>query len=541
MMSKLLRCLRLEKMIWRRGKSGVISNVEFGMLLILPCVVLASFLSTTVAWHHSPPVACAPSSVPSPPVPSAPSSVPLPPVPSAPSSVPSPPLVPSAPSSVPSPPLVPSAPSSVPSPRLAPSAPSSVPSPPAPFAPRSVPSPPFCSPSAPSPVPSPPFCSRSVATTIGSALFALISLMKDAWGEASAQVSFTRPSVVRSLRRVLLTIVLGLNPIVGTFYVLQTTFMFCRFFVLIVRQNQVQYQRIIIAVAMVDSWVAVGVVNANIILGHYRLRGAFPDPTLVLNFAGTVDAQGNREWPVVPAAAAGGFQFFLLNYEGMLALVLSGALDNADYKQLRFLGRRTSLEALIIILQSMSYITAVVYRRIQHLNVSPIEGIGFACSLLFLVYASVQCVFGSISKQGLLIYLNGTQETALRNYGNPNQQIQWFDPNLVAFILTSLVGLLVAGVATWLVYPVLVIKNIVDMLGHIIFFGGFLLQFIFFILYFRACFGIDANLLLTPLVITGIIALAGVFFASYATIRHWHDQNFDIPTPSLGRYLPFIH
>ncbi|CAK9881200.1 unnamed protein product [Sphagnum jensenii] len=60
MISNLLRCLRLEKMIWRWGKSGVISNVEFGMLLILPCVVLASFLSTTVASHHSPPVPSAP-------------------------------------------------------------------------------------------------------------------------------------------------------------------------------------------------------------------------------------------------------------------------------------------------------------------------------------------------------------------------------------------------------------------------------------------------------------------------------------------------
>jgi hypothetical protein len=85
------------------GKSGVISNVEFGMLLILQYVVLANFLWTTVACHHQPPA-----------------------------------------------------------------------------------------PSAPSSVPSPPFCSRSVTTTIGSALLALISLMIDAWGEASALVAFTK-------------------------------------------------------------------------------------------------------------------------------------------------------------------------------------------------------------------------------------------------------------------------------------------------------------------------------------------------------------
>ncbi|CAM6025325.1 unnamed protein product [Sphagnum balticum] len=65
MISKLLRCLRLEKMNWLWGKSGVIWNVELGMPLLLQCVVLASFLPTTVAWHHPAPSAA--SSVPSPP------------------------------------------------------------------------------------------------------------------------------------------------------------------------------------------------------------------------------------------------------------------------------------------------------------------------------------------------------------------------------------------------------------------------------------------------------------------------------------------
>jgi hypothetical protein len=85
-------------------------------------------------------------------------------------------------------------------------------------------------------------------------------------------------------------------------------------------------------------------------------------------------------------------------------------------------------------------------------------------------------------------------------------------------------------------------KIMVDMLGHIIFFGDFLLQFIFLIVYFKQGYGdrLTSNLLLTLLLIIGIIASAGVALAIYATIRHWHDQNFDIPTPSLGRYLPFI-
>ncbi len=440
------------------------------MLLILPCVVLASFLSTTVAWHHSRP------------------------------------------------------------------------------APSSVPPPPHCSPSTRSRVPSPPFCSRSVATTIWSALLSLISLMKDAWGQGSAIVAFTRQNDahfwnVRNLWwKVLWTIVLGLNPIVGTFYVFQTMFVTCKFLQILRQQGMGDAVHTEIAKAIADTWVTVGVANANRIPDEYRLNlaEANPDPDNVLNLAGTGDPRRDRQWPT-----ASSFHFFLLNYEGMLALLSSRVLAHTDYQQLRFLGRRTGLETGIIILQSMSYIIAVVYRRIQHLNVTPIEGIGFAGSLLFLVYAFVQCAFGSRSKQGLLIYLTPAQEDTIQEHWNTNQETPWADGTNCdnrALILTGLLGLLVVGVATWLVHPVLTTNNTVDMLGHIIFFGDFFFQFILFILYFKECFGtgLHTNLLLTNLLITGIIASAGVALAIYATIRHWHDEKFDIPTPSLGRYFPFI-
>jgi hypothetical protein len=371
--------------------------------------------------------------------------------------------------------------------------------------------------------------------------------MKDAWGEASALVAFTGGNGAHFWMnlwwKVLWTIVLGLNPIVGTFYVLQTMFVTLKFRK-ILRKAAMEdaghtYK---IAKAIADTWVAVGVRDAKAIPTKYNLNWknanpqvnpeAKPDPDLVLNLAGTGDPLSDREWP-----QARKFHFFLLNYEGMLALLRSKALAYADYEQLRFLGGRTGLEIFIIFLQSMSYITAVVYRRIQHLNVTPIEGIGFTGSLLFLVYAFVQYTLGSTSKEGLLIYLTPAQELKFQNFESQNPQSQWFpgtDPDRRAFILTSLVGLLVVGVATWLVYPVLTTKNTVDMLGHIIFFGDFLVQFIFFYVYFKQGFGV------VPLLIPAIITLAGVALAIYATIRHWHDQNFDIPTPSLGRYLPFI-
>jgi hypothetical protein len=452
--------------------------------------------------------------------------------------------------------------------------------------------------------------------------------MKDAWGEASALVAFTGGGNGQAWKnfwwKVLWTIVLGLNPIVGTFYVLQTTFVCRKFFEFIRNQDEAPAVRYEIARAMADTWVAVGVADATSIIDYYRLnpgqaavpgQEAVPDPDLVLNLAGTVRA-GIRQWPITTVEGPGPTQqqppppqihFILLNYRGMLALLHHQVLDTAYDRQLQFLGRRTSLETGIIILQSMSYITAVVYRRIQHLKVSPIEGIGFAGSLLFLVYTSVQLCFGSISKKGLLIYLTEEQEanfpkrapgqqgnqqgnqqpewddgetapgqqgnqqgnqqpewddgeTAPGQQGNQqpewddgetapgqqgNQQPEWddgADPDLRAFFWTFVVGILLAVGATILVWPVLAKKNTVDMLGHIIFFGDFLLQFIFLILYFYRGFGdrLTPNLLLTPLLFSGIIASAGVALAMYATIRHWHDQSFDIPTPSIGRYLPFI-
>jgi hypothetical protein len=320
-------------------------------------------------------------------------------------------------------------------------------------------------------------------------------------------------------------------------------FVSCKFLKLLSqRASHVAVHTPAIAKRIADTWVAVGVADADTIHVNYRLNReqANPDPGLVLNLASTVDGDGNRQWPV-----GARFHVFLLNNEGIVALLLSGVLNNADYKQLRFLGRKTGLETVIIILQSITYITAVVYRRIQHLKVTPIEGIGFAGSLLFLVHAFVQYVFGAPSKKGLLIYLTTQQAQNIQDFRHGNPLPEWnegWDPDYRALILTSLVGFVVAGVATWLLYPVLATKNMVDMLGPIIFLGDFLPQFIFFIVYIRQCFGLRLNLsqLVRILLISGIIALAGVALAIYATIRHWHDQNFDIPTPSLGRYFPFI-
>jgi hypothetical protein len=399
-----------------------------------------------------------------------------------------------------------------------------------------------------------------VATTIGSAFLALISLMLDAWGQAEALVAFERWSFARCRRKVLWTIVLGLNPIVGTFYVLQTMVVTWKFRARLRKQRKENgnhsYE---VAKAIADSWVAVGVAKDTTIPDIYKMSPGmpvYPDPDLVLYLAGTGDPRrvegtgdprrvedtghtrrNTRAWP-----EGSSFHFFLLNYEGMAALLRNDVLANVDYRQLRFLGRRTLLETVIIILQAISYIIAVVYRRAKHLHVSPVEGIGFTWSLLVVVDTFVQYFLGSRSQQALLIYLTPRQEDMIHDIDKNTKYGDGIDSGPWEWILTFFVGFVVAGVATIPVLPVLAKKHTVYMVGHIMFFGDFVLQFIFLLMYRKKCCGshVDPDILLRLLVFPGIIASAGVVLIIIATKQHWHDEQFDNPTPSLGRYFPFI-
>ncbi len=98
----------------------------------------------------------------------------------------------------------------------------------------------------------------------------------------------------------------------------------------------------------------------------------------------------------------------VLNEAGKLALLQSDILPN--YKQLQFLGGRSGIATVIIGVQTIGYITSIIYRAIHHLPVSRIEAIGFPFSMLVIVHSIVHSM-GVICQNPLLIYLNPTQET----------------------------------------------------------------------------------------------------------------------------------
>jgi len=92
-----------------------------------------------------------------------------------------------------------------------------------------------------------------------------------------------------------------------------------------------------------------------------------------------------------------------VNEAGKLALLESGILLN--YKQLRFLDGGSGTATLIIGVQTIGYITSIIYRTIDHLFVSCTEAIGFAFSMLVIVHSIVHSM-GMICRNPLVIYLN---------------------------------------------------------------------------------------------------------------------------------------
>jgi len=85
-----------------------------------------------------------------------------------------------------------------------------------------------------------------------------------------------------------------------------------------------------------------------------------------------------------------------LNPAGKSALLESSILPN--YKQLRFLDRRSGIATLIIGVQAIGYVTSIVYRAIHHLPMSPIEVLGFSFSMLVIVHSLVHSVGVILSK-----------------------------------------------------------------------------------------------------------------------------------------------
>jgi hypothetical protein len=128
-----------------------------------------------------------------------------------------------------------------------------------------------------------------------------------------------------------------------------------------------------------------------------------------------------------------------VNEAGKLALLESDIF--LTYKQVPFLDGRSCTATLIIGVQG--YITSIIYRTIDHLPVSLIEAIGFACSMLVIVHSIVHSL-GVICQNPLVIHLNPTQETDILD---KCKSTQWSYSDDNPCENTSIMGMVAVGSA----------------------------------------------------------------------------------------------
>jgi len=243
----------------------------------------------------------------------------------------------------------------------------------------------------------------------------------------------------------------------------------------------------------------------------------------------------------------------LLSEAGKEALLNSNILP--DYEQLQFLEGKSSLTAIIVAMQAIGYITAAVIRVANGLVVSPIEGIGFAFSIL-VIFHSITHVVGRGSHQLLLIYLNPEQEEEVLRKCNSTQ---WSNTDIIACWRMALIGITIVGstvVASTIAVEWQVLREGgLNAMGPVFFLLALILQVVSMILilrqasstilnfhgsywicdlcfFFGAIFGISLSSIL--------LSLGGMVVVVVATIMHWQHNNFDIRTPSMVYNLFFL-
>lgn len=215
---------------------------------------------------------------------------------------------------------------------------------------------------------------------------------------------------------------------------------------------------------------------------------------------------------------------------------------------------KSSLTAIIVAIQAIGYITAAVIRVANGLVLSPIEGIGFAFSIL-VNFHSITHVVGRVSHHFFLIYLNPEQEEVLRECNST----QWSNNDIIACWRMALIGITIVGsavVASTLVVEWQVLREGgLNAMGLVFFLLALILQVVSMIvilrqasstilnlngfywicdlcLFFCAMFGISLSSIL--------LSLGGMVVVVVATIMHWQHNNFDIRTPSMVHNLFFL-
>ncbi len=216
---------------------------------------------------------------------------------------------------------------------------------------------------------------------------------------------------------------------------------------------------------------------------------------------------------------------------------------------------KSSRTAIIVAIQAIGYITAAVIRVANGLVVSPIEGVGFAFSIL-VIFHSITLVVECVSHHSLLIYLNPEQQEELLCECNSTQ---WSNNDIIAGWRMALIGFTIVRsvvVASTIVVEWQVLREGgLNAMGPVFFLLVLILQVVSMILIPRQASSTILNLhgsscicelCFFPGAMFGIslssilLSLCGMVVAVVATIMHWQHNNFDICTPSMLHNLPFL-
>jgi len=217
-----------------------------------------------------------------------------------------------------------------------------------------------------------------------------------------------------------------------------------------------------------------------------------------------------------------------LNPAGKLALMESSILPG--YNELRFLDG-----SIIINVQVIGYVTSIVYKTNHHLPVSPIEAIGFACSMVVIVH-SVLNRLGGISKYPLLIYMNPTEEQQMFD---ACKTARWSNVDEVNCENAAMVGMVVVG-SVVVAFTILIEWHVLrisrlDAIGPILFLLSLIIQPFVIIISVK-----DDPSLALQLVRCALISFVGIVVSIVATIQNWQTNKFDSRTPSVIHNLPFL-
>ncbi len=396
-------------------------------------------------------------------------------------------------------------------------------------------------------------CSRPLATTLWGAAFAFFSLMADAW-PSRVDVSSTGEGTL--LKRLMyLFIFAPAVPMVVISEILETLFITLRYRQILrsstnselaadTRSMSNKLWRVVddILVILFGINQPRGFLKSTrIVASTYILLGMSDSTTLpsthIVNKSHIpVEEDDMADALTLGHKTAENSCLMELRDAGKLAFLESSILPHN--KQLRFLEGRSGIAALIIGVQTIGYVTSIVYRAIHHLPVSPIEAIGFAFSLLVIVRSVVHSL-GVICQTRLVIYLNPAQEQEMLHQC---ESTRWSNEDGVICENAAMVGMVVVG-SVVVAFTILVEWHVLriswlDAIGPILFLLSLIAQLFSIIILSKY---LDLATWGVLLLFGGLmISFGGIVVSVVATRGNWQTNKFDSRTPSVIHNLPFL-